>query len=206
LDFRVVGEVNRERLEHIRKMNGLYGGLPPQVFYEAQLDASAFDTHLIRMGRNVLIQTGAVIGAWGMTFERDEQHRIVRMNQYGGVVIGDDVEIGANTVICRGSMPDASTVIGDGTKIDNLVDISHNVVVGKHCYLAPHVCLAGSCEIGDYCWLGLHVAVREHVHVGAHSVIGMGAIVVSDIPEYSIAYGVPAKVVEKRQVYKPDQP
>lgn len=95
-----------------------------------------------RIGRNVTIDAGTVLGAGGFGFERNEQKVLEKFPHIGGVIIGDDVEIGSNVTIDRGTLGD--TVIGDGTKINNLCHIAHNVSVGRHCAINAHVYIGGS--------------------------------------------------------------
>ena len=123
-----------------------------------------------RIGRRGIVHSGAVIGADGFGFAPGEG-RWEKIEQLGGVAIGDDVEIGANTCIDRGALED--TVVDDGVKLDNLVHIAHNVVVGAHTAMAACVGIAGSTRIGAHCTFagqaGVvgHVQICDHVHVGA---------------------------------------
>ena len=119
------------------------------------------------LGDRVAIQPGAVIGSDGYGYEFSEG-RHVKIEQVGIVEIHDDVEIGANTTIDRARF--GKTVIGEGTKIDNLCQIAHNVIIGKHCLIVSQSGLAGSCRIGD------HVTVAAQSGVGGHVTIGDNAI------------------------------
>src|SRR5262249_45656438 len=96
-----------------------------------------------------------------------------KIPQIGRVIIQDDVEIGANTCIDRGAMND--TVIGEGTKIDNLVQIGHNTIVGRHCILVSQVGISGSVAIGDYAMLGGKVGVADHTVIGERAMIAAGS-------------------------------
>lgn len=126
------------------------------------------------IGERCLIHSGVVIGADGFGFAPD-QGRWEKIEQLGAVRIGDDVEIGANTCIDRGAMLD--TVIEDGVKLDNLIQIGHNVRVGKHTAMAACVGVAGSARIGAHCSLGGgaivlgHLELADHVHISAASVV-----------------------------------
>ncbi len=126
------------------------------------------------IGERCLIHSGAVIGADGFGFASD-QGRWEKIEQLGGVRIGNDVEIGANTCIDRGALMD--TIIEDGVKLDNLIQIGHNVRVGKHTAMAACVGVAGSARIGEHCSLGGgaivlgHLELVDHVHVSAASVV-----------------------------------
>jgi UDP-3-O-[3-hydroxymyristoyl] glucosamine N-acyltransferase len=126
------------------------------------------------IGARAIIHAGAVIGADGFGFA-DDTGRWVKIPQVGRVVIGDDVEIGANSTIDRGAIDD--TVIEDGVKIDNQVQIGHNVRIGAHSAITGCVGIAGSADIGRNCWLGAacvilgHLKIADGVHVGALTVI-----------------------------------
>ncbi len=127
------------------------------------------------IGARCIVHAGAVLGADGFGFAPD-RGRWEKIEQLGRVVVGDDVEIGANTCIDRGALGD--TVIGDGVKIDNLVMIGHNVRVGAHTAIAGCVGIAGSATIGAHCMLGGGSGVNGHVTIADHVVIG-GATQVS---------------------------
>jgi UDP-3-O-[3-hydroxymyristoyl] glucosamine N-acyltransferase len=127
-----------------------------------------------RVGARAIIHSGAVIGADGFGIA-DDGGRWVKIPQIGSVRIGDDVEIGANTTIDRGAMDD--TVIGDGVKLDNQIQIGHNCLVGEHTAMAGCVAVAGSAVIGRHCTIGAgalilgHLSICDHAHVSADTVI-----------------------------------
>lgn len=127
-----------------------------------------------RIGRRAIVHSGAVIGADGFGFA-PHQGRWEKIEQLGAVLIGDDVEIGANTCIDRGALED--TVLEDGVKLDNLVQIGHNVRVGRHTAFAGCVGVAGSARIGAHCTAGGgaiilgHLEIVDHVHITAATVI-----------------------------------
>lgn len=128
-----------------------------------------------RIGNGTVIHSGAVIGADGFGFVRDGARGYEKFPQIGNVVIGDDVEIGANSCIDRGALDD--TVLENGVKLDNLVQIGHNVHVGAHTAMAGCVGVAGSARIGAHCTVGGgavvlgHLTLADHVHVSAASVV-----------------------------------
>jgi UDP-3-O-[3-hydroxymyristoyl] glucosamine N-acyltransferase len=144
-----------------------------------------------RIGRNVVIDTGTVIGGEGFGFERNESGILERFPHIGGVDIGSDVEIGANSCIDRGTL--GNTIIGEGTKINNLVHIAHNAKIGQHVVIAAQVNISGSTTIDDYAWIGPGATLRDGIRVGAHSTIGMGSVVVGDVAPGTTVYGVPAR-------------
>lgn len=133
-----------------------------------------------QIGNNCIIYSGTVIGSDGFGYERDGDHYL-KIPQLGNVRIGDDVEIGANTTIDRGALRD--TVINDGVKIDNLVQIAHNVVVGKHTVMSGHSGIAGSTTVGEYCVIGGGVGISDNIEVTDNVVILGRTLVVSSITE-----------------------
>jgi UDP-3-O-[3-hydroxymyristoyl] glucosamine N-acyltransferase len=141
----------------------------------------------IKLGNRVMIHSGAVIGADGFGYKfRGGRH--VKVPQVGIVEIGDDVEIGANTCIDRGAL--GPTRIGFGTKIDNLVQIGHNNVVGNHVILCGQVALAGSCQLDDYVVLGGNAGVADHIHVGKGAKAGAKAGIGKDVPPGEEVWGM----------------
>lgn len=132
------------------------------------------------IGNNVLIHPGCSIGqdGYGFVFFGPEGH--LKVPQTGRVLIQNDVEIGAGTTIDRGSLRD--TVIGEGTKIDNQVQIGHNVTIGRHCLLAAQIGLAGSLTIGDNVALGAKVGINNHLKIGDGAQVTAMSAVKDDIP------------------------
>lgn len=122
------------------------------------------------IGDNVIIHSGAVIGADGFGFAPNKAGEYSKIPQIGNVVIEDSVEIGANTCIDRATM--GSTLIKRGTKVDNLVQIAHNVVVGEHTVMAAQVGVAGTTKIGNYCMLGGQAGVSGHITIGDRTHVG----------------------------------
>jgi len=146
-------------------------------------------THAL-VGNGVIIHAGVRIGQDGFGFAMSAKgHR--KVPQIGRVIIGDDVEIGANSTIDRGSLSD--TIIGEGTKIDNLVQIAHNVVIGRHCVIVAQSGVAGSAELGDFVVMGAHSGVLGHVKVGAGAQIAGMAHVKDDVEAGARMGGTPAR-------------
>jgi UDP-3-O-[3-hydroxymyristoyl] glucosamine N-acyltransferase len=142
-----------------------------------------------QIGNRVTIHAGTVIGSDGYSYVFDEgRHR--KMLQVGDVIIHDDVEIGANTAIDRGAL--ASTVIGQGTKIDNLVHVAHNVVMGRHCLVMGQVGFAGSTHLGDYCVIASQSGIAGHLKLGHQATVGAKSGVMRDIPDKGTVLGIPA--------------
>ncbi len=140
------------------------------------------------IGANTTIHTGARIGQDGFGFAPGLIH--TRVPQLGRVIIGNDVVIGANTTIDRGTAPD--TIIGDGTKIDNLVQIAHNVEIGKNCLIAAEVGISGSSIIGDYVMMGGQVGISGHLNIGDGVKIAAQSGVSHDIKAGETIAGMPA--------------
>lgn len=144
----------------------------------ATLGAGVSLTHSI-VGENARILAGAAIGQAGFGFVQTADG-LLRVPQLGRVVIGDHVEIGANSTIDRGALGD--TVIGDGTKIDNLVQIGHNVRIGRNCVLAAQAGLSGSCVIGEGVFMGGQVGLSDHLTIGDGAQLAAGTGLMRDVP------------------------
>jgi UDP-3-O-[3-hydroxymyristoyl] glucosamine N-acyltransferase len=142
------------------------------------------------LGDRVILQPGAVIGSCGFGYELQEG-RHVKIPQTGIVEIGDDVEIGANTTIDRARF--GRTVIGEGSKIDNLVQIAHNVQVGPHSIICSQVGISGSTRIGSYVTLAGQVGLAGHIEIGDQAILGAKAGVTKNVPAGAILIGAPAK-------------
>lgn len=151
------------------------------------------------LGKNVIIKYGAVIGYDGFEFY-EEEGVLKNFPHRGRVILEDDVQIGCNCCIDRGSLGD--TIIGKGTKLDNLVHVAHNVKIGKNCQLTAGVILGGSVEIGDNVFIGLNATIKDNIKIGSNSIIGMGAVVIHDVPEGVTVVGNPARILEKHDFNK----
>ncbi|MDE2375436.1 MAG: UDP-3-O-(3-hydroxymyristoyl)glucosamine N-acyltransferase, partial [Hyphomicrobiales bacterium] len=142
----------------------------------------------------VIIHPGARIGQDGFGFLPSPQgHQ--KIPQHRRVIIQDDVEIGANTTIDRGSTRD--TVIGEGTKIDNLVQIAHNVSIGRHCLIAGQTGISGSAQVGDFVMMGGQVGLADHVTIGSGAMLGAQSGVMSEVPARERYIGSPAEPVRE---------
>jgi UDP-3-O-[3-hydroxymyristoyl] glucosamine N-acyltransferase len=141
------------------------------------------------LGQRVRLQPGVVIGSDGFGYEF-VKGRHEKVPQVGNVVIGDDVEIGANSTLDRARF--SRTVVGEGTKIDNLVQIAHNVVIGKHCLLCSQVGISGSTTLEDYVVLGGQAGLGGHITIGKGAKAGGQAGITADVPAGTFVNGTPA--------------
>ncbi|MEM9779423.1 MAG: UDP-3-O-(3-hydroxymyristoyl)glucosamine N-acyltransferase, partial [Pseudomonadota bacterium] len=173
----------------------------------------------VKIGDRFIAQPGAAIGGDGFSYvspsgdaieearrtgqitEASRTAGFARINSLGSVRIGDDVEVGANAAIDRGTVAD--TEIGTGTKIDDLVDIGHNVRIGQHCLLCGQVGIAGSTVIGDRVVLAGQVGVGDHINIGSDVIIAAGSGVGNNIKSGSVMMGYPAIPMDKNiEIYK----
>ncbi len=154
-----------------------------------------------RLGNRVVLHAGVVVGGDGFGYVFAEG-RHVKFPQLGQVIIEDDVEIGSNSTVDRGSL--GTTVVGEGTKIDNLVQVAHNVRVGRHCVIAAQTGISGSVEIGDYVVMGGQVGIGDHARIEARAVLGGGAGILPGkiVREGETVWGRPARrLAEFKRLY-----
>jgi UDP-3-O-[3-hydroxymyristoyl] glucosamine N-acyltransferase len=149
----------------------------------------------VRIGRNVVIQAGCVIGGEGFSFERDEEGRLHKFPHVGGVVIEDDVEIQVLTNVDRGTLGD--TIIRRGAKIDTFCHIAHNCDIGEDTMVVAHAMLGGSLKVGRRCWLGPATVFRDGLSIGDDAYVGLGALVVKDVEPGAHVMGAPARDIEE---------
>lgn len=147
------------------------------------------------IGNNTVIRENTVIGCEGLSYERDENGELFSIPQFGGVIIGDNVVIGALTVVAKGAID--NTIIESGVKIDNACFISHNVRIGENTTIVGETLLMGSVEIGKYSNISGNVTVRDKVKVGEKSFSGMGSVIVKDIEDGKIVVGNPARTFRR---------
>ncbi len=143
----------------------------------------------VSIGDRVIIHSGAVIGSDGFGYIKKEDGSFFKIPQIGTVLVQDDVEIGANTTIDRATI--GETVIGSGTKIDNLVQVGHNVKIGENTIIAAQTGIAGSSEIGKNVTMAGQVGIADHLRIGDYVIIAAKSGVASNLPPHSIVAGYP---------------
>lgn len=143
------------------------------------------------IGDDCILYQNASIGSDGFGYRPSlDKKTLVKIPQIGEVLIGNGVEVGANSCIDRGKF--SSTKIGDGTKIDNLVQIGHNCCIGQSCVIVAAAAIGGSVTIGDFATIAGKVAIKDHVTIGSHAIIGGGSIVISNVDSHQFVSGFPA--------------
>ncbi len=145
----------------------------------------------VMIGSNCIIRENTVIGSDGLTTRRSEDGKVVTIPQFGGVTIEDNVQIGANVVVCKGAIDD--TVIHSGCRIDNSCFISHNVQVGEDTLIVGETIMFGSSSTGKQVFISGNSTIRDGVSIGDKAFVGMGAVVVRPVPAETVVKGNPAK-------------
>ena len=149
----------------------------------------------VHIGKDCVIQSGAVLGEDGFAFIKEgDAQKFVK--HYGGVTLEDHVSIGSQTCVCRGAIDD--THIQEYAKIDNLCHIAHNAVIGKRAIVVAGAVVMGSVHVGDDSWVATSM-IRDQRRVGDNCVVGMGAVVVKDVPSGTTVAGNPAKPFERKE-------
>jgi len=186
-DFAVVEE-NARIGDNCRIESGAYIGRSCTIGNHCRIGSNAYVAYCL-MGDDCYIYTGARIGADGFGFDLIEgKHQ--RVPQVGRVIIGNDVEVGANTCIDRGALDD--TVIGDGCRIDNLAQIAHNDKLGRGCIIVSQTGIAGSCTFGDYVVCGGQTGFADHLKIGSGAQIAAQSGVMRDVESGAVLLGTPA--------------
>lgn len=148
------------------------------------------------IGDDCEIKSGVVIGQSGFGFERDENGHPIKFPHFGRVVIGNNVYVGANTAIDRGTLGD--TILENNVKIDNLVHIAHNCHIREGAFVIAGTSLGGGTQVGKHCWLAPNVTVKEQTVIHDKALIGLGAVVLKEVEEGSVMVGNPARKLEKK--------
>lgn len=148
------------------------------------------------IGSDCEIKSGVIIGQSGFGFERDEKGNPIKFPHFGRVIIGDNVYVGANTAIDRGTLGD--TIIENNAKIDNLVHIAHNCHIGEGSFVIAGAILGGGTNIGKMCWVAPNVSVKEQTKINDGALVGLGAVVLKEVDANTVVVGNPAKILNKK--------
>ncbi len=147
---------------------------------------------------SVRIGMNTSIGKDGFGWIRKEDGTLYKMPHKGNVVIEKNVSIGSN--VCIDRAVNGSTIIGEGSKLDNLVHVAHGVKIGKNCLIVADSVIGGSTEIGDNCYIGIGAMIKNKLKIGNNVTIGMGAVVIHDVPDNAIMIGNPARPMTSKSI------
>ncbi|MEX0447499.1 DapH/DapD/GlmU-related protein [Xenorhabdus sp. SGI246] len=147
------------------------------------------------IGANSRIRANSSIGGDGFGFERTQNGIPIRFPHLGGVIVGENVEIGSNTCIAKGTL--SNTVIEDHVKIDNLVHIAHNCRIGKGTFITACAEISGGVTVGNNSWIGPNASIIQKKNIGDNALIGIGAVLTKDVPESTVFAGNPAKKIRE---------
>ena len=146
------------------------------------------------IGNRVVVRANAVLGAEGLDYGKNQKGELKKIPHLSQLIIEDDVDIGSNTTIQRGML--RPTLIGKGTKIGPNCDIGHEVRIGKHCIITGMTLVAGATEIGDYTFIAPHSTIRNSIRIGKNAFVGIGSLVMDDVPDKATVVGRPAIGIE----------
>lgn len=149
----------------------------------------------VTIGKNSILSSGAIIGSDGYGYFQNSEGENVKVPHFGGVIIGDDVEIGANTCIDKGTLSD--TKIGSNVKIDNLCHIAHNVIIEENVSVIALSMIAGSVRLKKNSYIAPSTSIRNQLTIGENSMVGLGAVVVKNVEDNVVVAGVPAKIIKR---------
>jgi UDP-3-O-[3-hydroxymyristoyl] glucosamine N-acyltransferase len=147
------------------------------------------------IGNNVTIRTNAVLGAEGLDYGKNQKGELKRIPHMSKLIIEDDVDIGSNTTVQKGIL--RPTIIGKGTKIGPNCDVGHEVKIGKCCIITGMTLVAGATEIGDHTFIAPHSTIKNSIKIGSNVFVGIGSLVMHDIPDGTIVVGRPAIEIRK---------
>lgn len=181
--------------DHVYIGPNTYVGKDVKIGKRTKIHANAVILGKVVIGKDVTIHSGVSIGHQGFSFSKDEKGRMEKFFHVGKIIIEDGVEIGPNSCVDRGTLDE--TFIGAYTKISKLVLIGHNVRIGENCFIAAHSMIGGSSVLEDDVWVAQSASIREHTFVGSGATVGIGAVVIKDVPNGKVVIGVPAKVNDK---------
>ena len=147
------------------------------------------------IGNNVKVQSGTVIGGEGFGYLKSDKLGIINFPHIGGVVLEDNVEVGANNTIDRGAL--SNTILRKDVKTDSLVHIAHNVVIGERTLIMANAMFSGSVTVGKDCWISPSSSMRDTIKIGDNVTVGLGAVVTKNIPSNQIWTGSPARELKE---------
>lgn len=147
------------------------------------------------IGENTIIHSGVIIGTDGFGYFQNKEGRNMKVPHYGGIIVGKDVEIGANTCIDRGTLDD--TIIGNNVKIDNLCHIGHNCIIKDNSSIVALSMLGGSAFLDKNSYIAPGAMIKNQLKIGENSLVGIGAVVVKDVEDNKVVAGVPAKIIRE---------
>lgn len=160
----------------------------------------------VKEGKNFSYGPFCSIGCNGFGIVRDKDTSVPsQLPHYGGVVIGDNVRIGSNVCIDRGTKPHTPTTIGNNVMIDNLVHIGHNAVIGDGTIIVAGSVIGGSCRIGKNCFIGENVSIKQHLNIGDQVIVGAGTVVTKDVSYRDVVIGVPARSIRGSETLTDDE-
>lgn len=177
--------------DNCRIFSGAYIGGEVEIGDNCYIGSGVKIVGKVQIGNNVVIRENTVLGADGLTTDRNEQGKALTMPQFGGILIEDDVQIGALTVIARGAID--NTVIKRGSKIDSSSFISHNVQIGEDTFIVGETIMFGSSSTGDKVLISGNSTVRDGRRIGNGAIVGMGSVVVKNVEDGQIVKGNPAR-------------
>ena len=154
----------------------------------------------VKIGEDCIIRENSVIGGYGFGFDKDYEGNNFRIPHLGGVVIGNNVEVGAITTVCSGTIN--PTIIRDFAKIDDHVHVAHNVDIGENSIITACAEISGSCIIGKNTWLAPNVAIINGIKIGENVTIGMGSVVTKSVQDNEVMVGAPAEPLEEAKKFK----
>lgn len=154
------------------------------------IEGNCYIYNNVQIGENVLIKAGAVIGGDGFGYVEDEDGSLIHFPHIGGVIIRDNVSIGSNTCIDKGTL--GNTLIENNVKIDNLVHIAHNVKISENCFITANTTIAGSAVINSKTWLSPSSTILDGIKIGSNSIIGAGAVQLKNAKKDTVYFGNPA--------------
>jgi UDP-3-O-[3-hydroxymyristoyl] glucosamine N-acyltransferase len=172
-----------------------YVGKNVKIGKDADIHPSAVIYDDTELGNNVTIRANAVLGAEGLDYGRNRKGELKRIPHVSKLIVEDDVDVGSNTTVQKGML--RPTIIGKGTKIGPNCDIGHEVKIGQYCIIAGMTLVAGATEIGDHAFIAPHSTIKNSIKIGSNAFIGIGSLVIRNVPDGTAVVGRPATEIGK---------